>query len=315
VRLSQKKVLITGGSGFIGTNLVNALLDCTDFCITILDSKIPTFIKKSKRLNFVQGDLSDKFLLKNLFAQNSFDIVYHLAWNSIPESSLEDPEEEVKLNLVNSLNLINISYLNSVGKFIFLSSGGTVYGNALYSPIKENHPKSPLNPYGITKLAVEKFIEMHGFLNDFKYIILRPSVPYGPYQNPNSKQGVISVFLNNLIDGKNFIIWGDGENKRDFFFIDDLIDAIIKSSLSVDVYNVIFNVGGLESITINDLVDKMENIFNMKINVKYEPARNFDASDVSLDCSLIQEKLNWKPSTNIDSGIMKTFEWIKKYRK
>ena len=312
---NQKNFLITGGSGFIGTNLVYALLEQTEAHITIIDSNPPTFFEENERIDFIEGDLSDKNLLNDIFTKTFFDIVYHLAWNSIPESSLESPEKEVKLNLVNSLNLINISHIHSVKKFIFLSSGGTVYGNSESPLINENHPNNPLNPYGISKLTVEKFIEMYGYLNDFRYVILRPSVPYGPYQNPNFKQGVISVFLNNLIEGKDFIIWGNGENKRDFFFIDDLIDAIIKSSFNSNVYNITFNVSGSESLTLNNLVEKMENIFDKKINVKYESSRDFDVFDVSLDCSLIKNELNWQPITNIDTGIRKTFDWLKEYKK
>ncbi|GAB4482081.1 MAG: NAD-dependent epimerase/dehydratase family protein [Anaerolineales bacterium] len=304
-------ILVTGGNGFIGAHLVDALDALGKHKITVLDVFPRPFGNIPRGINYIQGDLANGNFVRNLLKNEAIDIVYHLAWSTIHETALQNPAADVESNLIPSINLLDASASSGVRHFIYLSSGGTVYGNPEKTPVPESAPLNPINAYGITKLTVEHYVRMFSYLRGLPFTIFRPSVPYGPYQNPHRRQGAVSVFIYRALRNQPVIIWGDGKATRDYFYIEDLTRALL-SALSVpDATNQTINLGGKISYSLNELVTSIENVLGLKIQIRYEASRQFDVPHLQLDISAAERILSWQPKTTLLRGIEKTAEWIR----
>ena len=301
------KALVIGGNGFIGSHLVDELLN-QGWEVVVLDFQERRYDPIPTSLHFVRGDLNQTYLVRE--ALTGIDIVFHLAWATIHETSNQDPAADVTANLIPSIQLFENCRLMGVRRIVFISSGGTVYGPAQALPIAETHPQNPINGYGITKLAVEKYLQMFYHLHGLEYAILRPSVPYGPRQNPLGRQGAVAVFLYRIAHGLPITLWGDGSVTRDYFFISDLVQALITATVQNLGQERIFNIGGPEEISLLQLVKHIENTIEKKANLEYLPARKFDASHIVLDTSLAKKILNWQPNVDIKEGLEKTWAWM-----
>lgn len=308
----MQNILITGGNGFIGSHLVDKLVNSGEK-VTVLDVYPRAYDQMPNGASFVQGSLQDVHLIRRTLEDHQIELVYHTAWANIHETALKDPVADVQTNLVASINLLSACRDTGVKRVVYLSSGGTVYGVPKQIPTREDHPTNPINAYGITKLTVEKYLHMFHYLHGLEHIILRPSVPYGPRQNPFRHQGVVAVFIHKALKKEPVTIFGNGEVVRDFFHIDDLTQALALSKESTfDPLNNTFNIGGMHPYSLNDLVSKIETVLGEKMLVKYEPARNFDVPYLLLDTNLAQAYLNWMPTVSLEEGIQRTANWIEK---
>ena len=308
----MKNILITGGNGFIASHLVD-ILAASGHKVTVLDVYPRPYDSLPQGVNFVQGTLQDIHLVRRTLEDHRIELVYHAAWANIHETALKDPVADVQTNLVASINLLSACQDTGVKRVIYLSSGGTVYGLPKHIPIPENHPTNPINAYGITKLTVEKYLHMFHHLYGLEYTILRPSVPYGPRQNPFHHQGVVTVFIYKALIQEPITIFGDGEVVRDYFYIGDLTRALETSKdLVFDPSNNTFNLGGMQPHSLNELVKKIESALDKKMLVNHEPARKFDVPHILLDTSLAQASLNWKPAVSLEEGIQRTADWLQK---
>lgn len=308
----MKNILITGGNGFIASHLVDTLA-ASGHKVTVLDVYPRPYDSLPQGVNFVQGTLQDIHLVRRTLEDHRIELVYHAAWANIHETALKDPVADVQTNLVASINLLSACQDTGVKRVIYLSSGGTVYGLPKHIPIPENHPTNPINAYGITKLTVEKYLHMFHHLYGLEYTILRPSVPYGPRQNPFHHQGVVTVFIYKALTQEPVTIFGDGEVVRDYFYIGDLTRALETSKdLVFDPSNNTFNLGGMQPHSLNELVKKIESALDKKMLVNHEPARKFDVPHILLDTSLAQASLNWKPAVSLEEGIQRTADWLQK---
>jgi UDP-glucose 4-epimerase len=305
------KALVIGGNGFIGSHLVDALVNL-GWEVVVFDLYSRRYDSASERVNFIQGDLSNSASnIENIIEKMAVDVVFHLAWGSIHETSLQNPAADLVTNLTPSISIIQACTKFSK-KLIFLSSGGAVYGLTNQKYISETHALNPISPYGIGKLAVEKYLEMYHHLHGLNYAIVRPSVPFGPRQDYLKRQGAAAVFLYRVSQELPVTIWGDGNNIRDFFYITDLIDAIIRCTDHDLQNNRIFNVGGSEGITLNQLLAQVETIVGKKAIIDFQPARQFDPPQVILDTTLIRSELGWIPQVSFYEGMLKTWNWISK---
>ena len=258
----------------------------------------------------MQGDLSvSSHEMETLIESSVVDVVFHLAWSSIHETSLQNPTSDLVTNLAPSISIIQ-ACARSVKKLVFLSSGGAIYGPTNKQNIPETHPLNPISPYEIGKLAVEKYLEMYHYLQGLDYAVVRPSVPFGPRQDYLKRQGAVSVFLYRVAQGLTVTIWGDGNNIRDFFYVTDLSDAIIRCADHNLQNNRVFNVGGSEGITLNRLLAQVETVVDKKAIIDFQPARPFDPPQIILDTSLIRHELGWKPQVSFSEGVTKTWDWI-----
>lgn len=307
----RKRCLIFGGGGFIGSHLADSLLE-NEYDVVIFDKL--NFSKKNiqqnlHRIKVIEGDFNNEVDLKN--ALLGIDIAFHLVSSTLPANSNENPIYDVETNLVSSLRFLNEALINKVSKVVFISSGGTVYGIPERLPIKEYHPRKPICSYGIIKKTIEDYLYMFEKLYGLDYNVFRLSNPYGERQNPYVAQGVIPVFIKKIIKDETIEIWGDGKIERDYIYINDAINALVKS-LKTNTKEKVFNLGSGIGYSLNEILEIIEKVSGKKAKVVYKDKRNVDVPVNILDNKLISETFNWKPETEITYGIKRTYEYLKK---
>lgn len=302
------KALVVGGNGFIGSHLVDRLAELK-WEVVVLDPHDRRFDEVPAGARHIRGDAADLYAVREALA--GVDVVFHLAWTTIHLSANQDPVADIQSNLVTSVQLISACLASNVARIVFMSSGGTVYGTVKKFPTPESHANEPVTAYGITKLAVEKYLHMFRQLHGLDYVVLRPSVPYGPRQNPLAKQGAVAVFLYRIGRQLPITLFGRGDYSRDFFYVEDLIQAMVLSATAELNGNRVFNVGGGEDITLMNLVHQIEDMLGTDAILEYQPARPFDPPRILLDTTSTRENLGWKPETDFPTGLSRTWEWIR----
>jgi len=302
------KALVVGGNGFIGSHLVDRLL-IDGWDVTVIDSCERRYDPMSPAVRFVRGELDREDLIRE--ALTGVEVVFHLAWATIHEVSGQDPVKDAVANLVPTIRL-DACRRARIRRFVFASSGGTVYGTARQLPIPETHPQDPITPYGITKLAAEKYVQMFGRMHGLDFAILRPSTPYGPRQNPLGRQGVIAVMLYRIAHGLPITIWGEDTITRDYFYISDMVEALVLCARHELKEHRVFNVGGGEEVSLRQLIDSAEGVAGKKASVIFEAARNFDVPRLSLDTRLASREMGWTPKVSLSEGMNRTWRWMSK---
>jgi len=306
--MSGKRALITGGSGFIGTNLT-ARLVADGTRVRVLDVAAKDGYTDPRGVAFYKGDMSSREVIP--YALDGVDTVYHLAWTTIPKTSNEDPAFDVATNVEGTLRLMDACLERGVGRFVFLSSGGTVYGAPKSVPIPEDAPIEPLNSYGITKASIERYLALYNHLHGLDYAVIRPSNPFGPHQNPLGQVGTAVVFMYRTLKGIPIHVWGDGGVVRDYVYIDDLVDAIVRAATArLGDGPRVFNVGSGEGTSINGLIEKVAGVCGREQEVVYEPGREFDSPANVLDVSRAKEVLGWSAATPLSDGLVKMRDWL-----
>lgn len=300
------RCLIVGGNGFIGGHLVWRLVEEGNE-VRVYDRGSPRFRPAPKEARYTEGDLGNYGLLRE--AVEGMEVVYHLVSTTLPKTSNDDPVYDVRSNLVDTLQLLEACVDAGVRKVVFASSGGTVYGPPQSTPITEDHPTDPISSYGITKLAVEKYLGLFYHLHGLDYAALRISNPYGPYQNPEGQQGAISVFLSRIRANQPITIWGDGSVVRDYLFVADLVDAMMLAATSETSHKVL-NIGSGTGASLNELIDVMSSVVGEDPIVEYLPARRLDVPVSVLGVGRASEELGWRPETDLPEGIARTWRWI-----
>lgn len=303
--MNREKILVLGGLGFIGRHTVKKLLNC-GFSVRVLGQRIPStdeiiqMFGKPDSIDFVAGDFLDKNLV--FLALNGCKACVHLITTTLPATSNADKIYDVSSNLVGTLQVLDTMRELNINKLVFISSGGTVYGNPLYTPIDEIHPTNPRSSYGIVKLAIEKYCHLYNELHNMKSVVLRLSNPYGPGQLGTGIQGAVSVFTHKAIKGQPIEVWGDGNVIRDYIHIDDVTAAIL-SAIKYESNETVFNIGSGLGKSLNEIIASIEQNLERKIEVNYQPGRTLDVSVSVLDIEKAISELNWMPSVSFDAGI------------
>lgn len=300
------RVLVVGGNGFIGSHLVDRLLERGEE-VRIYGRGPGEFRAVPAGAEYVEGDLGNHGLIRE--AVRDMEVVYHLVSTTLPKTSNDDPVYDVRSNLVDTLGLLEVCVEAGVRKVIFASSGGTVYGAPRTVPISEDHPTDPISSYGIVKLAIEKYLGLFRHLRGLDYNVLRISNPYGPLQNPASQQGAISVFLNLIRTGNPITIWGDGSVVRDYLYVSDLVD-VMETVARTETESRLFNVGSGHGASLNDLIGLMAGVVGAEPVVEYLPGRALDVPASVLDITRARKELGWAPEVGLDDGIARTWAWI-----
>lgn len=304
------KIVIFGGGGFIGSTVADRLL-LVGHELRIFERPRVAFYRKfaeSERVEWVAGDLSSIHDVSD--AISGVDIVLHLVSTTLPKSSNDDPIYDVQSNVVATLQMLNAMVAHNVRKIVFISSGGTVYGKPMYLPIDENHPTDPLVSYGITKLAIEKYLQMYSHLYGIRAITLRVANPYGERQRIETAQGAVGVFLHHALKGLPIEIWGDGSVTRDYIHVSDVAEAFVRA-MEYSGAKSFFNISSGAGTSLNELIGMLEVVTGKPIEVRYLPSRSFDVPVSVLSNDLARDELKWAPSISMRDGIARTAEWMK----
>ena len=307
-------VLVTGGAGFIGSHVADALLARGDR-VWILDNlSTGKRANVSARAELVVGDITDSSV-RDLFRDAKFDVVSHHAAQVDVRVSVADPAKDARTNLLGLLNLTEAALEAKTRRFVYVSSGGVVYGENAARPTPETAPKLPLSPYGVSKLAGEHYLHYYRKVRGLEYAALRYGNVYGPRQDPHGEAGVVAIFSSRLLARQPLTIFGDGEQTRDYVFVRDVVDAnllvatVPLAEAPADLDAVAFNVGTGEGTSVNRLADLLERIAGRTPGRDRKPARPGELQHSTLDVSRIR-KHGWTPRRSIEEGLTETYRFI-----
>lgn len=292
--------LVIGGSGFIGRYLVERLLDSSAEVRTL--DLGPSAISHPRLTHwsgsFLQSELLDEAL-------TGVDCVYHLAATAMPREANLNPRRDAADNVVGTLGILDAALVRNVRRFVFISSGGTVYGPTQDVPIAETHPTNPINAYGVSKLACEKYVRLYngrGTETPLSTVTLRVANPYGPRQNTRKAQGALTTFADQAVRGEVIQIWGDGSVERDFVHVRDVARAIELAGRS-DVSGTEINIGSGAGTSLNQLLHLIEKVLARPVPRDYRAARSFDVPRNYLDIGRAKAHLDWSPEIALEDGI------------
>lgn len=301
------KVLITGGAGFIGSHVTDVMLSA-GYSVTVVDNLVTGSRNNLRReAELIALDICDEEI-DSIFSQVKPQIVIHLAAQTSVTRSMSNPYVDAKTNVTGTLRILDNCVKHNVQKIIYASSAA-VYGTPVTLPINEEHPLQPLSFYGLSKLTPEKYIELHHSLFNIPFTIFRFANVYGPRQDAVGEGGVVSIFLSKLMKQQTPIIYGDGEQTRDFIYVKDIAQAILAAitSGSGGCYNL--STGTASSI--NSLLRLACSIVGSPFEPQYYPARQGDIIHSILDNTRAKQNLNWQPVYSLETGLMETHEFFR----
>ena len=310
-------VLVTGGAGFIGSHISHALLE-EGHEVVVLDNMDPYYDLGLKERNievcreaggdaytFVEGSITDEATVDAVFADHDVEFVYHEAARAGVRPSVEQPEYYESNNVGGILTLLEAAVEHDVERFVNASSS-SVYGRPDYLPYDEDHPNYPKSPYAVTKLASEHYCKVYADLHDLPTVSLRYFTVYGPRMRPNM---AISNFVTRCLDGDPPIIYGDGEQTRDFTYIDDIVEANLSLLDTAAADGEAINVGSTDNITINDLAEAVIAATDADVDPVHESAKDADARHTHADVSKSRDLLGYEPSVDIREGVEQFVTW------
>lgn len=306
-------VLVTGGAGFIGSHIADAYL-ALGHEVVVVDN-----LSRGNRANvpdgaeFVQADIRDPSV-SDLIRDRRFEVINHHAAQVDVRVSVADPRFDASINLDGLLNLLEAARDHGVGRFLFVSSGGVVYGEPAVRPTPETEPKLPASPYGVTKLTGEQYLYYYNRVHGLDYAALRYSNVYGPRQDPHGEAGVVAIFSTRLIDGEPLTVFGDGEQTRDYVYVGDVVAAnMLLTHADLGPARTLddraFNVGTGVETSVNDLAESLARASGRPLEIRRAPARDGELLHSSLDASKLRG-LGWAPATGLGAGLGLTFDWI-----
>ena len=301
------KILVTGGAGFIGSHLVDEFIMQNHQVIVVDDLSTGKKENLNPQAKFYQLKIQDR-KLSVIFKKEKPAIVCHLAAQMNVRRSIVDPIFDAQSNIIGSLNLLENCVKYKIKKFIFISSGGAIYGDGVKIPTLETEKEQPLSPYGIAKLALEKYLYYYSNQHRLPYTILRLANIYGPRQNYLGEAGVVAVFGHQLISKKSLWVNG-GQQTRDFVYVADVVSAVIKA-LPKQVQG-IFNIGTGKQTNIDNLAKKMIQISQTKVFIKHRPYITGEQMKSCLSFNKIKHDLNWQPQYDLNKGLKQTWDWFK----
>ncbi len=306
--MTQLNIIVTGGAGFIGSHVSDALVNA-GHRVVVLDDLSSGFEKNvPKGATLEVADIrSEK--AANVVSQVKPDVIYHLAAQMDVRKSVYDPSFDADVNIRGPLNLLEAGRKVGLKQVVFSSTGGAIYGDQDVYPADESHREWPLSPYGITKLALEKYLFYYHKQYGLDATCLRYANVYGPRQNAHGEAGVIAIFCTKLLSHAAPTIYGDGENTRDFVFVGDVVEANF-AALGLKGFR-IYNIGtGVES-SVNDIYRVLDGIVGTKLPANYAEARPGEVRRSCISAAKIRQELGVPVATSLSLGLEKTVEWFR----
>lgn len=304
------KCVVFGGGGFIGSTIVDRLLVAGHSVRIFERPRVAPYrlFSETEKVEWMTGDFLSIHDISS--ALEGMDTVIHLVSFTLPKTSNDDLIYDVQTNLIATIQLLNSMLAMKVNKIVFISSGGTVYGVPRYIPVDEDHPTDPVVSYGITKLAIEKYLLMFKILHGMKVLILRVANPYGPRQRVETAQGAVAAFFHRSLQNQKIEIWGDGSITRDYIYIDDVAEAFLRAveySGDLSVFNISSGIG----TSLNELAELIGESIGRQLDCIYLEKRPFDVPTSILNNNLAATHLGWVPKTVLQYGLAKTAEWLR----
>ena len=307
----DRTCLVMGGAGFLGRHATEALLE-SGYRVRVFDREgcaLENIVHLLPRVHLTLGDFSDEACLSRVL-EGATDVL-HLVGTTVAQTSNENPVYDVESNVIPTLRFLALAVRQGIRRVIFSSSGGTVYGIPVSVPIPESHPTEPICAYGISKLAIEKYLSLHSRLFGLRSVILRFSNPFGEGTHRLGLQGAINVFLRRLREGKPVEIWGDGNVVRDYVYARDIGQSFVRA-VETEAVDEVYNIGSGQGRSLNDLLASFRETLGLKPEVRYLLSRPFDVPANILDIRKAARLLPWQPSTPFEEGLRRTWEWIRK---
>jgi len=302
------KVLVTGGAGFIGSHLVDRLIQ-EGHEVVVVDNLLTGKRRNlNKEARFYKQDIQSS-RLERVFSRERPLLVMHLAAQVDLRRSVEDPIFDAQVNILGTLNLLEQAVKYGTRKVIFSSSGGAIYGEQDVFPAPESHPIRPLSPYGISKLNGEQYLAYYQRVSGIQHVILRYSNVYGPRQDPEGEAGVVAIVTGKMLAGEQPIINGNGRQTRDFVFVDDVVEANL-AVMGKEVQG-IYNVGTAEETSVNDLFRLLVELTNAGCKELHGPAKKGEQARSVVDISRLRQELGWEPKVPLREGLKRTVEFFR----
>ena len=301
------KVCVTGGAGFIGSHVADSLLG-RGHTVHVIDD-----LSTGRRQNvpsgaqlFEQDIRSDRAAA--LIAEHEYDLLVHHAAQMDVRRSVEAPGFDADVNIRGLLNLMEAGVEHGLQKVVFASTGGAIYGEPEYTPQDLYHPRRPVSPYGVAKLAAEKYLQYYRHEYGVETVSLRYANVYGPRQNPHGEAGVVAIFARELLTGGQPVIYGDGEQTRDYVYVGDVVHANL-AALSYQGSGV-FNVGTTRETSVNELFRTMRDIAGSDVPEEHAPAKPGEQQRSVLGIEQSSQQLGWEPQVALDEGLSRTIRWF-----
>lgn len=303
------KILVTGGAGFIGSNIVDVYVKLGHDVVVVDDLSTGKKEFINPKVKFYQADIKDREKIKEIFTNEKPEILNHQAAQISVRKSVENPVFDADINIIGALNLLEEARENGIKKIIFASSGGALYGDATVIPTPESYePKKPLSPYGIAKYATELYLEYYYINFGIPYVALRYSNVYGPRQNPDGEAGVIAIFCKKLLAGNTPVINGDGKQTRDYVYVEDVANANEKAIVTKYVGGV--NIATTKETDVMTLFKELSEQTKKEVSPDFVDAKKGEQKRSCLDINKAKNELNWEPSTGLESGLEKTIKYF-----
>lgn len=309
---NERNTLVIGGAGYIGTHLVPELI-ATGRRVTVLGRRAIPAYELPQGVAYVAGDFARRDLISGLLACHQE--VVHLAYATVPNTSFENPLADLLQNLPPTVQLFS-EVADRGGKLVLVSSGGTVYGEAIKLPIREDHPTKPISPYGVTKLTLENYAHLYAVTHGLQFVCIRPANAYGVGQRPFVGQGFIATALASAMRGQPIRIFGQSGTVRDYLYVSDLAAGIV-SALKKGQLSETYNLGSGVGLSNMDVIKAMAPLlekFGGETRVEHLPERAFDVKANVLDSTKLQAHTGWKPKIAFDDGLRRTCEWLRECR-
>ena len=305
------RILVTGGAGFIGSNVVDRLV-ALGHEVAVLDDLSTGFREfVHPQARFVEADLTDAAAVDRCVAAFHPELVDHHAAQIDVRRSVSDPVFDAGVNILGGLRLLEACTRHGVRKVIYASTGGALYGEGRTLPATEDHPINPEAPYGASKHALEHYLYLWKRLHGLDYTVLRYPNVFGPRQNPHGEAGVNAIFIGLMLHGKRPRIFGTGEQLRDYLYVDDVVEANV---LALDRgAGEMVNLGTGVGTSVNAIVSELNAILGTRLDPIYEPARPGEVQRIYLDAARAREVLGWTPRTSFADGLRRTLEWSKEH--
>jgi len=305
------KILVTGGAGFIGSNIVDLYISLGHNVVVVDNLCSGKKENLNPKAKFYETDIRDFDALKKIFEKENFEIINHHAAQMDVSRSVKEPIYDADVNIKGGINILELMVSFKVKKIIYSSTGGAVYGEPEYLPCDEAHPIKPICHYGLSKYVFEEYIRLYERLYGIDYTILRYPNVFGPRQNPHGEAGVNAIFILKMLKNETPVIYGDGLCLRDYLYVEDVAsaNALVLDKASKKIYNLGTGVG----TSVNEIFEKVSKEFNFKNPPVYKELRKGEILKTYLKSEKIKKELNWQSKHSFEQGIHKTIEWFKKH--